>query len=187
MFYSSRNESKISFLDPAVQGQVRELLIRLDAQGEDVLIASGKRTSAEQDALYAQIPPVTHVNDSNSYHTWGMAVDLVPVTLGIAQWNATKRYEAIARTAVELGFEWGFQLWGFDKPHFQFTFGLSIAALKAGARPQVMPAYREEQPPKTQAGREALQRREERKLNRLAGAVKDMLARRIERRLHRQA
>ena len=134
MIYDSRNYKAIWFLDPVVQDKVKQLLGRLEAIGEDILIVSGKRTSGEQDKLYAQVPRVTHVNNSNSYHTWGMAVDFVPVTYFGLQWKNGIRFRTIAREAMILGFDWGYQMWGFDLGHLQYTEGLSIGDLKRGKR-----------------------------------------------------
>ena len=54
MTYADRNQREIAKLDPAMQVKVNQLLGHLAEIGEDILIDSGKRTSSEQDALYAQ-------------------------------------------------------------------------------------------------------------------------------------
>ena len=133
MVYDERNYEAIKFLDPIVADKVKQLLGRLEAIGEDILIVSGNRTSVEQDQLFKKVPRVTHDDDSNSSHTWGLAIDVVPVTYFGLQWKDGKRYAAIAREAMQLEFEWGWQMWGFDKPHFQYTQGLTISDLKRGA------------------------------------------------------
>lgn len=75
-------------------------------------------------------------------------------------------------------------MWGFDEGHFQYTQGLALKDFLAGS---VLRPVEEPTGPVTPAGREALDRRQSRLTNRLSSAVKDMLARRIERKLQRQA
>lgn len=191
MFYAERNDRQITKLDPTAGQKVRELLGRLEAIGEDVLIASGARTEAEQEELWMQgrTKPgniVTHVRDGDSFHTWNVAIDLVPVNMGLPAWNDHRRYEAIARIARELGFEWGFALWGFDMPHFQYTQGLSIKDFKAGKRLQSIPAPPKPFIPVTERGIALRLRSRFRGLDRMTGRAKEMLARRIERELARR-
>lgn len=151
MTYSSRNESAISTLDPATAVKVRQLLEKLKEIGEDVLITDGYRTVSEQNALYAQGRTkagkiVTNAYGYDSMHTHGVAIDLVPVgPLGIPlskrnklEWAATNRYRNIAAIAKHFGFEWGGDWSSFpDKPHFQYTQGLTILDLKKGKRPSL--------------------------------------------------
>ena len=134
MLYDKRNCEAVMYLESIVAKKVLALLDRLEQLGIEVLITDGKRTADEQDALFKK-GGVTHVYDSNSYHVWGMAVDIAPIGIfGRLAYGDTKAYEAIAREARILGFAWGYTLWGFDKPHFQYTQGLTIKQLKGGAR-----------------------------------------------------
>lgn len=139
MTYDSRNNDIIAQLDPVFAQKVRQLLQYLSNLGEDILLTSGRRTPAEQSALFSQgrTEPgevVTDVSGTGSFHVWGVAIDFVPITNGVAQWDDIPRFEKIARIAVGMGFEWGFALWGFDKPHLQYTQGLTIADFQKGAR-----------------------------------------------------
>lgn len=135
MLYQKRNHEALKGLDPVCRNVVSDLLKLLEVAGEDVLIYSAYRTAEEQDELFAEVPKVTHVNDSNSYHVHGLAVDIVPVDIfGNPKWNTHIKFETIARYATELGMEWGYQMWGWDRPHFQYTQGLSIEDLKRGKR-----------------------------------------------------
>ncbi len=169
-----------------MQGKVGQLLARLDAAGENVLLTAGRRTAAEQTHTWEQGrlrpgPVVTDARGDESFHVWGVAIDLVPVTrLGQPRYGDAGRYRAIARTARLLGFEWGPDIWDKDAPHFQYTQGLTIADFRKGKRltpPDDSPA------PVTAED----ERRESRLVKRLVGYVKEMLARRIERRAARGA
>ncbi len=139
MYYSVRNRKAVETLDPVMQGRVNLLLHNLEIVGEDVLVYSAKRTPNEQDDLWGRGREtegriVTHVNDSNSFHVHGVAVDIVPVDGYTLIWDDNERWETIAREAIQLGFEWGFQMWGFDKAHFQLRQGLTIRDFKKGER-----------------------------------------------------
>lgn len=156
MTYEFRNVTALQLLHPAMQIKVRQLLERLREVGENVLITDARRTSEEQDELYAQgrTKPgmiVTHVDDSNSFHTHGLAIDIVPVgPLGVPldkrhwlEWTALHRYENIAREAQAIVLTWGYKEWGFDRPHFHYTQGLTIEELKDGKQPSEARAKRE--------------------------------------------
>ena len=92
----------------------------------------GKRTQAEQDALYAKgrtAPGDIVTNTRNSYHLTGRAVDVVPKPDGWSapgvDWSA-RRFDPIARAFKQAGKELGVPIeWGGDwkrfkdRPHFQ--------------------------------------------------------------------
>ncbi len=132
-----------------MQSRVRLLFEQLALNGDDVLITCGARTPAEQHAEYLKgrpfLPggsagsPVTYVDGDGSFHCWGVAIDVAPIgkVFGFARLDyADARYESIVRLAKPLGFDWGFTMWGFDKPHLQYTQGLTIADFRAGKRLQ---------------------------------------------------
>lgn len=151
MTYHERNQCVLACLHPVTAARVSRLLEYLEAFGEDVLLTSGKRSEEEQNDLWAsgRTKPgriVTHVKGRESFHYWGVAFDLVPVLFFIPIWNSHKRYDAIARIALALGFQWGFQMWGFDKPHFQYTQGLSIEDFYMGKSPKPEPLHELEVP-----------------------------------------
>lgn len=108
------------------------------------------RTFKEQDELYAKGrtkpgPKVTNAKGGDSYHNYGLAVDIVELldkdkngTFETASWDVNLDADFDSKAdwieVVEIfkryGWEWGGD-WRFtDKPHFQKTFGLSISQLK---------------------------------------------------------
>ena len=108
------------------------------------------RTFAEQDALYAQgrIKPgakVTNAKGGHSYHNYGLAIDIVLLidkdkngSFESASWDIKTDFDGdgkadwmeIVAIFKRYGFEWGGD-WKFnDAPHFQKTFGKSIAELQ---------------------------------------------------------
>lgn len=105
------------------------------------------RTFKEQDALYAQgrTKPgakVTNAKGGQSYHNYGLAVDIVMIIDGkTASWDTTKDWDGdkiadwleVVKIFTKHGWQWGlFNKEGnrYDLPHFQKTFGLSISALR---------------------------------------------------------
>lgn len=109
------------------------------------------RTFAEQDALYAQgrTRPgniVTKARGGQSYHNYGLACDIVLLvdtdgngTFETASWEEKKDFDGdnksdwmeIVAIFKRHGWEWGGD-WRFkDDPHFQKTFGKSIAELQS--------------------------------------------------------
>jgi peptidoglycan L-alanyl-D-glutamate endopeptidase CwlK len=104
------------------------------------------RTIDEQDALYAQgrTKPgkiVTNAKGGQSYHCYGLAVDIVLIIDGkTASWDMNTDFDGdkkadwmeVVAIFKKYGWEWGGEFKSFrDNPHFQRTFGKSIAQLKS--------------------------------------------------------
>ena len=108
------------------------------------------RTFAEQDGLFAQgrTKPgaiVTKAKGGQSYHNYGLAIDIVLLvdkdkngTFETASWDLKTDFDGdgksdwqeIVAIFKRYGYEWGGD-WKFnDAPHFQKTFGKSIAELQ---------------------------------------------------------
>ena len=91
-------------------------------------IVQGFRSFAEQDALYAQGRTttgkiVTQAKGGESYHCYGMAIDLAEVMAdGQINWNFD--YSMLVPIANKYGLTWGGSFVTFrDKPHFEMSFG----------------------------------------------------------------
>jgi peptidoglycan LD-endopeptidase CwlK len=138
-----RAESKLTGVHPTVREKAIELVKRAHAKGINVLITQGLRTIAEQNELYAQgrTKPgkiVTNAKGGYSYHNFGLAFDIVIQNAeGSLCWNTgDKRWQTVGALGKSLGLEWGGEWRKFpDYPHFQLTFGLTLADLRAGKRP----------------------------------------------------
>jgi len=131
-----RTDSKINKLHPLVQAKAKEFIIRAEKElGIKLRISSSLRTWQEQDALYAKgrTKPrgkVTNARGGQSFHNFGLAFDLVEIKGGKAIWK-NSRWSEIADLGKSLGFEWGGDWRSIvDKPHFQYTFGKSLAQLQ---------------------------------------------------------
>ena len=119
------NKERIKTILPEFQPLVAELLLKLnEAFDESPLITDANRTIEDQKALYAQGrttkgPIVTWTLDSK--HVGGRAVDI-----GFIDSNGKLTYlidwEKFRKAVHEIpGLEWGYELWGKDKPHVQFN------------------------------------------------------------------
>jgi len=89
---------------------------------QDFTVLEGVRTMQRQRQLVKDGKSKT----LNSYHLFGLACDLVPYVNGKLTWE-DKYFEEIhkAMTIViekyNLPIDNGFDLWGWDKPHYQLT------------------------------------------------------------------
>lgn len=97
------------------------------------------RTFAEQNELFAQgrTKPgaiVTRAKGGQSWHNYGLAVDIVLLVGGKGSWDIKTDFDKDGRSdwmeVVDIfkryGWEWGGDWKFFDAPHFQKTFGMSI-------------------------------------------------------------
>jgi len=131
----------ISKLHPFVAKVAEALLLECKKQGLNIGISETYRSIERQNYLYAQGRTrsgniITNARGSymSSYHQWGLAFDVynnVPNDL----YNLTV-INKVGAIGQKMGLEWGGSWRGFiDTPHFQYTFGLSIADLKSGKQP----------------------------------------------------
>lgn len=125
---------RIEDLHAVFQPLVRKFLSACKAAGHDVIITCGYRSMAEQDELYAQgrTRPgkrVTNARGGQSWHNYGLAVDVVFLRDGKADWNGP--WEEIGRIGELLGLIWGGRFKSLpDRPHFEWHPGLTIARAK---------------------------------------------------------
>lgn len=135
------NSRDIKHLHPRLQAMASDLISKCKEQGITIIITQTLRDTEYQNSLYAigRTKPgkkVTNSPGGSSYHNYGLAFDVVPTKNGVADWDSP-HWNKIGAIGKTVGLEWG---GGFtkikDMPHFQFTFGLTIADLKAGKRPK---------------------------------------------------
>ena len=103
------------------------------------------RTFAEQTKLFNQRPKVTNAKAGQSFHNYGLAVDIVLLndsdgngSFDSASWDVFKDFDKdgiadwqeVVKVFKKHGWEWGGD-WRFkDMPHFQKTFGRTWQDLK---------------------------------------------------------
>lgn len=132
---------RIELLHPALREEAKqiyaEICERLTGRAT-CRFAYTLRTFAEQDALYNQKPKVTKAKGGQSYHNYGLAVDIVLLLNDgkSASWDTVTDFDndgladwqEVVYVFGLFGWEWGGNWKTFpDKPHFQKTFGLTIS------------------------------------------------------------
>ena len=128
-------------LHPYVRHLALQFLAKCKQEGINVLIYCTYRSKEEQDALYAQgrTAPgrkVTNARGGYSYHNYGLAFDCVPMIDGRARWDRVDLFNKMGQIGTSLGLIWGGNFKSFkDRPHFQWSNGLTIKQLLAGQRP----------------------------------------------------
>lgn len=121
---------------PGLQWQTRDKLVELagrfrKATGLDLKVRSGRRTCAQQNALYAEGRDgagqiITYASGCTSWHVLGRAADLDPVTPS-GQGQAEPAYRSAGAIWVAMGGVYGGNFPGFpDIGHFEWHPGLTI-------------------------------------------------------------
>ena len=118
-----RSEKNLATVEPRLQKLGRELLRRLAAEGLTFKVIQGRRTPAQQAALYAKGrtapgPKVTWTLKSR--HLTGRAIDIALFSGKNVVWES-KHYTRAGEIGEELGLVWGGRWKGgkTDKPHFE--------------------------------------------------------------------
>lgn len=134
---SSRN---IADLHPYVQELAHQHMSMCYEHDIDLLIYCTYRDFEDQNRLYAQGrttagPIVTYARGGDSMHNWRLAYDCVPLVGGKAMWSDDTLIDAVGAFGEMVGLEWAGRWTGRmrEKVHFQYTGGLTVADLKAGA------------------------------------------------------
>lgn len=115
------------------------------------------RTFAEQDILFKKIPKVTLAKGGQSYHNYGLAVDIVLLvdkdgngTFETASWQTNVDFDGdgysdwmeVVKIFKKYGWFWGGDFRNFkDKPHFEKSLGYSISQLQKLYKEQGKPQY----------------------------------------------
>jgi peptidoglycan L-alanyl-D-glutamate endopeptidase CwlK len=133
----SLNKKALAKLEPFVAAAE----LAMAKHGIKVEVISGLRSWAAQAALYAQgrTKPgriVTKARPGSSWHNYGLAIDLGLFSNGVYidevdPQRADRRYQELGAIANQMGIEWAGNWKSFPEgPHFQTTFGLTLAAAK---------------------------------------------------------
>lgn len=141
---------KLEDLHPKVRAMAERLLADAEAAGLPLKVTFTLRSMETQAALYAQgrTKPgkvVTNARAGYSYHNFGLALDVVPLSLlALPNWGDTPKHQKATDAAwakvgaigKAIGFRWGGDFKSIkDRPHFEWSGGLSLAQLREGHRP----------------------------------------------------
>ena len=133
------NSRSLDDLSPPVKQRAEAFIEAAKAKGIDLLVTSTYRDHESQTALYNQgrTTPgkvVTNAKAGQSWHNHRCALDVVPLVNGKAIWNDNVVWMQIGEIGVACGLEWAGNWKTFKEfPHFQYTGGLTMAQLNAGA------------------------------------------------------
>ncbi|MFS0779595.1 M15 family metallopeptidase [Neobacillus sp. 3P2-tot-E-2] len=137
-------------LHPIVKERSNQLIQQAAEKGIVILITDDFRSAEDQDRLYEQGRTVegnivTHARGGESFHNFGLAIDFAIKTptenvIWDMQYdgnqNGKSDWDEVVEMAKALGFEWGGDWAQFkDYPHLQMNFGLTLADLQNGKRP----------------------------------------------------
>jgi len=133
--WDKTTDARITKLDARLQKPTREFINTVEEElGIQLRVIQGLRTIDEQNTLYNQgrTTPgnkVTNAKGGQSFHNYGLAVDVVIIKNGQAVWTQVPK--EVVNIGTSLGFEWGGNWKSFkDYPHFQMTFGKTIKQLQ---------------------------------------------------------
>jgi peptidoglycan L-alanyl-D-glutamate endopeptidase CwlK len=133
------NSRNLDDLAPPVKKRAQAFVEAAKAKNIDLLVTSTYRDSESQNSLYAQgrTAPgniVTRAKAGQSWHNWRCALDVVPLVNGKAIWDDQAMWKQVGEIGKSCGLEWAGDWKTFKEyPHFQYTGGLTIAQLQAGA------------------------------------------------------
>jgi len=136
------NSRDILELHPTLQRGATELIRRARAIGLPVGISSTYRDAEYQDYLYEQGRSrpgtiVTNARAGESVHNYRLAFDIFKNIKG-SEYNDLAFFEAVGKLWIDMGGSWGGSWSGFiDRPHFEFTNGITVHQMQSGSR---MPA-----------------------------------------------
>lgn len=131
------SDKKIATLHPSIQDKVKAFILKTDNRfGIKLRVTDGFRTIAQQNSLYAQgrrgikgEPTVTGAKGGQSNHNYGLAIDVVPMVNGTANYSSSQ-YPLIGRIGESVGLGWGGRFRSVDMPHFEDFKGYSIGQLR---------------------------------------------------------
>lgn len=124
-------------IQPLVKRKADMVVKAMSNLGYQVTVFQGFRSFEEQNALYAQgrTKPgaiVTNAKGGDSFHNYGVAVDIVFVVNGKPSWSSKHPWKTLGKVGKEYGFEWGGDWEDFvDLPHFQLTQGYTLRNFKS--------------------------------------------------------
>jgi peptidoglycan LD-endopeptidase CwlK len=137
------SEDRLKLVHPLLAAKVRAMAQILSTESIMIRVTQGLRTWDEQAKLYDQgrTTPgeiVTNAQPGQSYHQFGLAVDVVPMTPLGPDWDPTN---PVWRRIIEVGKGVGLtsgSMWRTfpDMPHFQLT-----GVLPASPTPAIRKAY----------------------------------------------
>lgn len=124
----SVSEALLSLVNPLLADKIRLLAEMMDLTGEPIRVEQGLRSWSKQAEIYAQgrTAPgeiVTNAPPGHSWHEFGLAVDVCPLSLlPTVNWTPESPiWTDMGSKGKSLGLFWGGDFSHPDRPHFQLT------------------------------------------------------------------
>lgn len=129
----------LAILHPVVREKVGQVLAQLAAEGIPLRVFESYRTPTRQNYLYAQGRTragnvVTNAKAWQSYHQYGLAVDLVFYENGEWHWGRNQQHSRMYDRMHQIARSVGLEPLSWETPHIQLA-GTSTANLYAGRWP----------------------------------------------------
>lgn len=128
----------VNALHPYFRDKVLDLIEKCKAKGIELAFVETYRTHAKQNEYKGMGKRYTRSGGGKSKHQYGLAVDVVPIVNGEAQWHDLALWRKIGVVGEKLGLRWGGRWrYPFDPGHFEWTGGLNTTTLSAGYQPYI--------------------------------------------------
>lgn len=134
------NSRSLDDLLPQVKERAEKFIAACKDEDIDLLVTSTYRDLDSQRALFEQgrtIPGkiVTNARAGQSFHNYRCAFDVVPLVNGKCIWDDEYLWNKIGMIGEFCGLTWAGRWTTFkETAHFQYTGGLTISQLEAGAK-----------------------------------------------------
>lgn len=125
-------------LHPYFRDKIFQLIRNCKKKGIELAVVESYRTHAKQSEYFKMGRKYTRSTGGKSKHQYGLAIDVVPVLNGKAIWENTNLWRKIGLEGERLGLRWGGR-WRspYDPAHFEWSGGLTMYQLAAGALPVI--------------------------------------------------
>ena len=116
---------------PVLAQKMKAFLQEAQCQGLNVFVFEGYRSLARQNQLLKSGRNVTGVGAGNSYHNYGLAIDVVFYNnKGQPSWSQSHDWQALGRLGKKHGLVWGGDWRRRDYSHFEYHPQLNIRQIK---------------------------------------------------------
>jgi hypothetical protein len=125
-------------LHPYFRDKVVQLIANCKAKGIELAVVETYRTVAKQNE-YKQLGRIyTRSTGGRSKHQYGLAIDVVPIIDSVASWHNESVWRKVGAIGEKLGLRWGGR-WRhpYDPGHFEWSGGVSAAAMATGRLPRI--------------------------------------------------
>jgi hypothetical protein len=125
-------------LHPYFRDRIIQLIAMARAKGIELAVVESYRTRAKQAEYKSMGRKFTRSGAGSSKHQYGLAVDVVPIVNGQAEWHNIALWRKVGVMGERLGLRWGGR-WRhpYDPGHFEWTSGLNSTELAHGLLPYV--------------------------------------------------